>query len=70
MNRMAHITHLQDHSVNKLTNDERIFIEKFDSLHGLDKGVINIVNQKIELIKVQSEFNIAKLKTANDLIHK
>lgn len=45
-----------------LKKEDRIYVEKFDELNGLDKMTLRLVNEKIATVREQSEFKVAKLR--------
>jgi uncharacterized protein YdcH (DUF465 family) len=45
-----------------LKKEDRIYVEKFDELNGLDKMTLRLVNEKIAAVREQSEFKVAKLR--------
>lgn len=52
-----------------MKKEDRIYIERFDDLHGLSTETLNIINLKIDGVKTQCEFNISKLRKANEEMH-
>jgi hypothetical protein len=65
-----HINNLTTESQKVLdSKSERIYIETFDSLKGLDKNTLEVVNNKIDMIKAQAENLIARMKRANDALY-
>jgi hypothetical protein len=51
-----------------LASDQRVYVERFDELFGLEAGVLKIINAKIENCKIQAEYKVTKLKKMNDLL--
>ena len=45
--------------------ENRITVAYFDGLEGLDKEVVEILNQKIKSVKAQAELTIARLAKSN-----
>ena len=69
MNRNQHLQHLK--SENRILKPEdRIYVERFDELHGLNPETLDIINQRLETVKTQCEFNLTKLRLANEKMHK
>ncbi len=51
-----------------LQRGERIDVLFFDELHGVDKGITIILNQKLKAITMQAELQISRLKASNELL--
>lgn len=51
-----------------LSNDQRIYVERFDELCGIDANVLTIINNRIKEIRVQAEYQITRVKQQNELL--
>lgn len=64
INRNSHRQYLR--SKTQVIEEDKLYIERFDELFGLDKETIKMVNSKIEGVKLMAEINISKLRQGNE----
>ena len=51
-----------------LKADQRIYVERFDELCGIDANVLTMINNRIREIRVQAEYQITRMKQQNELL--